>query len=101
MTVRRCTTTTDASPSATVSFEGNAQLDTAAKQFGMLLLLDGTNDAVNLAANSDFDFSDDNYTEVKIPKRGASANSTILSRTKDADNFYRLALHADSNLFLI
>ena len=29
------TTTTDASPSAhTVSFEGNAQLDTAAEQFG-------------------------------------------------------------------
>ncbi len=38
------TTTTDASPSAhTVSFEGNAQLDTAAKQFGTAsLLLDGT-----------------------------------------------------------
>ena len=97
------TTTTDASPSAhTVSFEGNAQLDTAAKQFGTAsLLLDGTNDAVNLAANSDFDFSDDNYTlECFVrPATGAfSGNSTILSRTKDADNFYRLALHADSNL---
>ena len=97
------TTTTDASPSAhTVSFEGNAQLDTAAKQFGTAsLLLDGTNDAVNLAANSDFDFSDDNYTlECFVrPATGAfSGNSTILSRTKDADNFYRLALHADANL---
>ena len=97
------TTTTDASPSAhTVSFEGNAQLDTAAKQFGTAsLLLDGTNDAVNLAADNDFDFSDDNYTlECFVrPATGAfSANSTILSRTKDADNFYRLALHADSNL---
>ena len=97
------TTTTDASPSAhTVSFEGNAQLDTAAKQFGTAsLLLDGTNDAVNLAANSDFDFSDDNYTlECFVrPATGAfSGNSTILSRTKDADNFYRLALHEDANL---
>ena len=97
------TTTTDASPSAhTVSFEGNAQLDTAAKQFGTAsLLLDGTNDAVNLAANSDFDFSDDNYTlECFVrPATGAfSGNSTILSRTKDADNFYRLDLHADANL---
>ena len=97
------TTTTDASPSAhTVSFEGNAQLDTAAKQFGTAsLLLDGTNDAVNLAADNDFDFSDDNYTlECFVrPATGAfSANSTILSRTKDADNFYRLDLHADSNL---
>ena len=91
------TTTTDASPSAhTVSFEGNAQLDTAAKQFGTAsLLLDGTNDAVNLAANSDFDFSDDNYTLecfVRPASGSLSANSTILSRTKDADNFYRLDL---------
>ena len=97
------TTTTDASPSAhTVSFEGNAQLDTAAKQFGTAsLLLDGTNDAVNIAADNAFDFSDDNYTlECFVrPATGAfSGNSTILSRTKDADNFYRLALHADANL---
>ena len=97
------TTTTDASPSAhTVSFEGNAQLDTAAKQFGTSsLLLDGTNDAVNIAADNGFDFSDDNYTlECFVrPATGAfSGNSTILSRTKDADNFYRLALHADANL---
>ena len=97
------TTTTDASPSAhTVSFEGNAQLDTAAKQFGTSsLLLDGTNEAVNIAADNGFDFSDDNYTlECFVrPATGAfSGNSTILSRTKDADNFYRLALHADSNL---
>ena len=91
------TTTTDASPSAhTVSFEGNAQLDTAVKQFGTAsLLLDGTNDAVNLAANSDFDFSDDNYTLecfVRPASGSLSANSTILSRTKDASNFYRLDL---------
>ena len=101
------TTTTDASPSAhTVSFEGNAQLDTAAKQFGTAsLLLDGTNDAVNIAADNAFDFSDDNYTlECFVrPATGAfSANSTILSRTKDADNFYRLALHEiQTFLFLI
>ena len=91
------TTTTDASPSAhTVSFEGNAQLDTAAKQFGTAsLLLDGTNDAVNLAADNDFDFSDDNYTLecfVRPASGSLSANSTILSRTKDASNFYRLDL---------
>ena len=96
------TTTTDASPSAhTVSFEGNAQLDTAAKQFGTAsLLLDGTNDAVNLAADNDFDFSDDNYTlECFVrPATGAfSANSTILSRTKDASNFYRLDLLPNAN----
>ena len=91
------TTTTDASPSAhTVSFEGNAQLDTAVKQFGTAsLLLDGTNDAVNLAANSDFDFSDDNYTLecfVRPASGSLSADQTILSRTKDASNFYRLDL---------
>ena len=96
------TTTTDASPSAhTVSFEGNAQLDTAAKQFGTSsLLLDGTNDAVNIAADNGFDFSDDNYTlECFVrPATGAfSANSTILSRTKDADNFYRLDLLPNAN----
>lgn len=96
------TTTTDGSPSAhTVSFEGNAQLDTAAKQFGdSSLLLDGTNDAVNLAADNDFDFSDDNYTlECFVrPATGAfSANSTILSRTKDASNFYRLDLLPNAN----
>ena len=91
------TTTTDASPSAhTVSFEGNAQLDTAAKQFGTSsLLLDGTNDAVNIAADNGFDFSDDNYTLecfVRPASGSLSANSTILSRTKDASNFYRLDL---------
>ena len=96
------TTTTDASPSAhTVSFEGNAQLDTAAKQFGTAsLLLDGTNDAVNLAADNGFDFSDDNYTlECFVrPATGAfSANSTILSRSKDASNFYRLDLLPNAN----
>ena len=96
------TTTTDASPSAhTVSFEGNAQLDTAAKQFGTAsLLLDGTNDAVNIAADNGFDFSDDNYTlECFVrPATGAfSANSTILSRTKDASNFYRLDLLPNAN----
>tara|TARA_A100001201_G_scaffold74178_1_gene67425 strand:+ start:450 stop:2069 length:1620 start_codon:yes stop_codon:yes gene_type:complete len=95
------TTTTDASPSAhTVSFEGNAQLDTAVKQFGTAsLLLDGTNDAVNLAANSDFDFSDDNYTLecfVRPASGSLSADQTILSRTKDADNFYRLDLHSNA-----
>ena len=97
------TSTTDASPSAhTIAFEGNAQLDTAIKQFGeSSLLLDGTNDAVNIAASNDFDFSDDNYTlECFVrPAVGAfTANSTILSRTKDVNNFYRLTLHADSNL---
>ena len=91
------TTTTDARPSAhTVSFEGNAQLDTAAKQFGTAsLLLDGTNDAVNIAADNAFDFSDDNYTLecfVRTATGAFSANSTILSRTKDASNFYRLDL---------
>ena len=96
------TTTTDASPSAhTVSFEGNAQLDTAAKQFGTSsLLLDGTNDAVNIAADNGFDFSDDNYTlECFVrPATGAfSSNSTILSRTKDASNFYRLDLLPNAN----
>ena len=96
------TTTTDASPSAhTVSFEGNAQLDTAAKQFGTSsLLLDGTNDAVNIAADNGFDFSDDNYTlECFVrPATGAfSSNSTILSRSKDASNFYRLDLLPNAN----
>ena len=91
------TSTTDASPSThTVSFEGNAQLDTAAKQFGTAsLLLDGTNDAVNIAASDDFDWVGDNYTlECFIrPATGAfSANATVLSRTKDANDFYRLAL---------
>ena len=96
------TSTTDASPSShTVSFEGNAQLDTAAKQFGTAsLLLDGTNDAVNIAASNDFDFSDDNYTlECFVrPATGAfSANSTILSRTTDVNNFYRLDLLPNAN----
>ena len=95
------TTTTDESPSAhTVSFEGNAQLDTAAKQFGTAsLLLDGTNDAVNLAADNDFDFSDDNYTLecfVRPATGSLSADQTILSRTKDASNFYRLDLHSNA-----
>ena len=96
------TSTTDASPSShTISFEGNAQLDTAAKQFGTAsLLLDGTNDAVNIAASNDFDFSDDNYTlECFVrPATGAfSANTTVLSRTKDASNFYRLDLLPNAN----
>lgn len=95
------TSTTDASPSEhTVIFAGNAQLDTAIKHFGTAsLLLDGTTDAVNAAADDDFDFSDDNYTlECFVrPVADFSGNSTILSRTKDASNFYRLDLLPNAN----
>lgn len=92
----------ESSSAHTLDFEKNAQLDTSYKQFGTAsLLLDGTNDAVNIAASNDFDFSDDNYTLECFVRPAAgdfTANSTILSRTKDVNNFYRLALHTDSNI---
>ena len=81
----------ESSSAHTLDFEKNAQLDTSYKQFGTAsLLLDGTNDAVNIAASNDFDFSDDNYTLECFVRPAAgdfTANSTILSRTKDVNNF--------------
>tara|TARA_R100000008_G_scaffold79753_1_gene61687 strand:+ start:371 stop:2215 length:1845 start_codon:yes stop_codon:yes gene_type:complete len=94
------TSSTDESDNEhTLSFENNAQLDTSFKQFGTAsLLLDGTNDAVNIAAHGDFDLSDTSFTIECFarPTSGFSSNLCILSRTKDADNFYRLAAVANT-----
>jgi hypothetical protein len=53
------TSATDGSPSAhALTFNGNAQLDTAQKKFGTAsLLLDGTGDFVSLPDSNDWDFS--------------------------------------------
>ena len=83
----------------TLSYENGAQLDTSFKQFGTAsLLLDGTNDAVNIAAHDDFDLSDTSFTIECFarPTSGFSSNLCILSRTKDADNFYRLSAVANT-----
>ena len=55
------TSTTDASDSNhTITFNGNAQLDTADKQFGSAsLLCDGTGDYITTAATTDFDLTGD------------------------------------------
>lgn len=59
------TSTTDSSASAhTVTFFGNAQLDTAQKKFGTAsLLLDGVNDYIQLSGTvTDFEFDDGDFT---------------------------------------
>ncbi|WP_037470653.1 LamG domain-containing protein [Sinorhizobium fredii] len=58
------TTSTDDSNSAhTLTFVGNAQLDTAQQKFGgSSLLLDGTGDIVTCAASTDWDFGSSPFT---------------------------------------
>jgi hypothetical protein len=58
------TSTVDESPSAkTVTFNGNAQLDTAQAKFGTSsLLLDGTGDFLSLADSADWDFGSGQFT---------------------------------------
>jgi len=58
------TSTSDASRSGhSVTFESNAQLDTAYKQLGSSsLLLDGTDDRIKIADSDDFAFGTENFT---------------------------------------
>jgi hypothetical protein len=58
------TSSTDESPTGhTLTFVGNAQLDTAQKQFGTAsLLLDGTGDRVTAADHADFEIGSSDFT---------------------------------------
>jgi hypothetical protein len=59
------TSTTDESPTTphTVSFSGNAQIDTAQKKYGdSSLELDGSGDFLSISHNADFNFADQPFT---------------------------------------
>ena len=61
--VDAATTTADSSLRHTVTFNGNAQLDTAQSKFGSSsLLLDGTGDSVSLDGSEDFAFGIGDFT---------------------------------------
>ncbi|MET3521468.1 LamG domain-containing protein [Mesorhizobium abyssinicae] len=63
------TTTTDESPAAhsSITFNGNAQIDTSQKPFGTSsCLFDGTGDYVSIADSADWDLSDANSDEFTL-----------------------------------
>jgi len=99
------TTTTDASPikQQTITFNGDAQLDTAQKKFGTAsLLLDGTGDYLSIPSSDDFKFLErDSTIEVQMRlASGTTANSTIFSRVDaGTENYYALKfVGANSNV---
>jgi hypothetical protein len=77
------TTTTDESPTTphTITFNGNAQLDTAQSKFGTAsLLLDGNGDYLSVPADADFEFGSGAFTiECRVRKNGGTIG-TFLSR---------------------
>lgn len=90
------TTTTDESPSAhTLTFNGNAQLDTAQFKFGASsLLCDGTTDYVSAADHANWDLSDansDQFTiECWVRRNGTVINKTIISQTAASQGAFSL-----------
>jgi hypothetical protein len=95
------TTSTDESPSShTLTFRDGAELDTAIKHFGNASLkLDGTRDNVSIAASSDFDLLEDNFTlECFVRPASHGSQTAILTRYASATDFYKLDILADSNV---
>jgi hypothetical protein len=75
------TSTTDVSPAAnTITFNGNAQLDTAQKKFGVSsLLLDGNGDYLSLASDADFAFGTyDHQVECFFRTAAISATTQVI-----------------------
>jgi Concanavalin A-like lectin/glucanases superfamily len=76
------TTTADESLSArTITFFGNAQLDTAQSKFGSSsLLLDGSGDYLDLQGGADFDFGTGDYTmEMWVRPSALTSFHTLLA----------------------
>jgi hypothetical protein len=91
--------TTDLSASAhVVTFNGNAQLDTAIKKFGTAsLLLDGTGDYLSIPDSPDFDIVADNTSDYTIDMHVnhlsfSPTNQTYFAQTVDSNNNIRMAL---------
>jgi len=79
------TSTIDSSASNhTISFGGNAQLDTAQKKFGTAsFLFDGTTDYLSVPDSPDWDFGDGEFTVdamVRFNNLPSDGNATIVSR---------------------
>lgn len=83
------TSTTDSSTSAhTITFSGNAQLDTAQSKWGTAsLLLDGSGDYVTAAASTDFEFGSDDFT-IECWMRWANTNANMGIFTTADNKFY-------------
>ena len=95
------TSSTDESPSShTLTFRDGEELDTTIKQFGNASLkLDGTRDNVSIAASSDFDLLDDNFTiECFARPAAVGSQAAILTRYASATDYYKLDLLANDNI---
>lgn len=87
------TSTTDESPSAhTITFNGDAQIDTAEKKFGASsCLFDGTGDYLSASTSSDWNLSTANSDPLTIEfwvKPGGSPTGTLGVMGKAADIFH-------------
>jgi hypothetical protein len=72
----------------TVTFTGNAQLDTADKKFGSAsLLLDGTGDSVSVPNSSDWDFGSGDFTiDFWVKFSGSVGTGFLFSQYTDDSN---------------
>jgi hypothetical protein len=76
------TTTTDESPTTphTITFNGNAQLDTAQSKFGTAsVLLDGTGDYLSAPNNADWEFGNGAFTIECWVRKNGGTTGTFLS----------------------
>jgi hypothetical protein len=82
--VDAATTSTDASGTTphTLTFSGDAQLDTAQKQFGSAsVIFDGTADHISIPSNSDFHFTNQPFTiELWVRFNVVQTNQAFISK---------------------
>lgn len=82
-----------------LTFVGNAQLDTAQKKFGTAsLLLDGTGDWVSVPNHADFLFEDGPFT-VDLFFRRAAVNTSQLCGVFGTSTCWRILVSSDNLLF--
>jgi len=97
------TSTTDSSSDGrTVSFGGNAQLDTAIKKIGTAsLLLDGTGDYVSLPASSDWAYSGNHTIECWLYFTDLDSSPNFINQveTHDQANESLIRLDADDHFY--
>jgi hypothetical protein len=86
------TTTTDSSLSAhTITLSGDAQLDTAQKQFGTAsLLLDGSGDYGEAADSADWEFGAGDFTLEAWVRFASTGERALLAQRPDSSNHWQL-----------
>jgi len=98
------TSTSDSSPqNHSISFNGDAQLDTDVKKFGTAsLLLDGTGDSLDIADSSDWDIlTTTNFTiDLWVKLKGGYDDQYFVMQYEDGSNRWGFANYGTTNSYL-